>query len=144
MKSKFYIALVFFTLLACKKKTTQQASNHPVASVPMQLSVYPNDPLNFKIQAIGGWIYYHQVGINGIIIYRKSQEEFIAIERTSSHLPNDTAARVYVTKDNFTLLDTISRSRWRILDGIVVKGPAEWPLRLYGTSYDGNRLRITN
>lgn len=89
-------------------------------------------------------MYYHNVGVNGIIIYRKSQEEFVAIERTSSQLPNDTAARVYVQSDNFTLLDTVSHSRWRMFDGTVTKEPATWPLRLYATTYDGNLLRIVN
>lgn len=118
-------------------------SDHPVLSVPVNITLYPNDPLNFKVQAIGGWMYV-EGGINGIVLYRKSNEEFVAIERTSSHLPDNAAARVKVMSDNFTLRDTVSDSRWRIIDGTVTQGPAEWALRLYGTSYDGNALRIRN
>lgn len=142
LKRFLIISLLCFSLFSCKKK--KKPDNHPVPSVPVKVSIYPNDPLNFKLQSIGGWIYYNNVGINGIIVYRKSEEEFVAIERSSSYLPNDTAARAYVRPDNFILLDTISHSRWRIVDGGVVKGPAEWPLRLYGATYDGNVLRITN
>lgn len=109
----------------------------------IRLSIYPNDPLNFAIQSIGGWKYFDG-GINGIVVYRKSEQEFVAVERTSTQLPDNAGARVFVMKDNFTLRDTVSDSRWRIFDGSVVQGPATWPLRTYGTTYDGNLLRITN
>jgi hypothetical protein len=143
LKKIVLIALVFFTLFySCKKKSTN-ASENPVPSVPVNLTVYPNDPLNFKLQAIGGWIYING-GINGIILYHKSQQEFIAIERTSSYLPNNPSAKVVVMSDNFTCQDTISDSRWQIIDGTVTKGPAQWGLRLYGTTFDGNVLKIKN
>lgn len=112
-------------------------------SVPVQLTIYPGDPVNFKLQAIGGWMYFNG-GINGVVIYRKSDQEFVALERSSSQLPNNPKAAVQVQSNNFTLRDTISGSEWRIVDGSVTKGPAEWPLRLYGTSFDGNTLRVIN
>lgn len=140
---KLLIVLIFLTALSCRKKN-KTAVDNPVPVVPVSYVTYPNDPLNFKIQAIGGWMYVDKVGVNGIIIYRKSQEEFIAIERTSSYLPDNASAKVFVMSDNFILRDTVSDSRWRIIDGTITKGPAEWPLRLYGTSYDGNTLTIRN
>ncbi|MBX3164836.1 MAG: hypothetical protein KF900_10170 [Bacteroidetes bacterium] len=138
------ILFLFFTFLifSCDKKN-QQANNNPVPSVPVNIVFYPNDPLYQKLQWVGGWVYIDG-GINGIVVYRKSQEEFVAVERTSSYAPNNSAAKVQVMNDNFTLRDTISNSRWRIFDGTVTQGPAEWALRLYGTSYDGNMLRILN
>jgi hypothetical protein len=87
---------------------------------------------------------YIDGGINGIILYRKSNEEFVALERTSSYAPDDVKSRVIVMKDNFTLQDTVSDSRWRMMDGSVTQGPAEWGLRVYGTSYNGNSLAIRN
>jgi hypothetical protein len=141
----FLIAALFGVLViaSCKKKKAENLNNHPVPSIPVLVTIYPNDPLFFKVQAIGGWQYIDG-GINGIIIYRKSNEEFVAIERTSSQLPDDAKAKVWVQQDNFTLRDTISGSEWRIFDGIVTKGPAQWGLRLYGTVYDGNSLKIRN
>jgi hypothetical protein len=131
-------------LFSCKKKQpTQPAQNNPVPSVLVDITIYPNDPLNFVLQGIGGWKYISG-GINGIIVYRKSQEEFVAVERTSSYFPNDPNAKVKVQADNFSCRDTISGSKWRIFDGTVTNGPATWPLRLYGTTYDGNVLRIKN
>jgi hypothetical protein len=132
------------SLFSCRKKEPPvSVADHPVPSVPVQITIYPNDPLYFKLQAIGGWMYVDG-GINGIVVYRKSEQEFVAVERTSSYLPDNPEARVKVMSDNFTLRDTISDSRWRIFDGTVTQGPAEWALRLYGTSYNGNSLRIVN
>ncbi|MBX7228933.1 MAG: hypothetical protein K1X48_04930 [Burkholderiaceae bacterium] len=111
--------------------------------VSVGLNVYPGDPSNFDIQVIGGWKYLDG-GLNGLVIYRKSEQEFVVLERTSSYLPNDKNAKVYVQKDNFTLRDTVSKSEWRIFDGEVTKAPATWPLRQYGATYDGNLLRISN
>lgn len=139
----FILFSFFFFLCGSCKKKTKNTSDHPVASVPVQITVYPGDPLNFKIQSVGGWIYVSG-GINGVIVYRKSQEEFVAIERSSSELPDNPKAAVQVQSNNFTLRDTISGSEWRIFDGSITKGPAQWPLRLYGANFDGNALRITN
>jgi hypothetical protein len=141
---KIFLLLAVVSFFSCNKKSkSTNSAEHPVASVPVNITLYPNDPLNFKIQAVGGWMYV-EGGINGIVLYRKSNEEFVAIERTSSYVPDNAAARVKVMNDNFSLRDTVSNSRWRIIDGTVTQGPAEWALRLYGTSYDGSALKIRN
>lgn len=136
------VLVMLFVICSCKKKANE-TPNNPVPSVAVDIIMYPNDPLNYPIQSIGGWMYVNG-GLNGLIVYRKSNEEFIAIERTSTFLPENPAARVKVMSDNFSLRDTVSESRWRIIDGVVTKGPADWPLRLYGTTYDNNTLRIRN
>lgn len=137
----FAVLIVSALMVTCGKKAQPQ-SNNPVPYVPVALSIYPNDPLNFMIQSIGGWKYVDG-GLNGLILYRKSEQEFVAIERTSSVLPDNKLAKVQVQNDNFTLRDTVSKAEWRIFDGAVSKD-ASWPLRVYGTTYDGNLLRIVN
>jgi hypothetical protein len=143
---KAFILILLCSVFSCKKNQTQSVTNNPVPSVPVNYTIYPDNPLNFKLQAIGGWMYIDNVGVNGIIVYRKSTEEFVAIERTSSYLPNNPGAKVKVLSDNFTLRDSISNSQWRIIDGTVTKAPATWALRLYGTtlSSDKSTLVIRN
>ena len=138
MFRNFSIILMFalFVGVACKKKTKTVQDNIPYQTV--NITIYPNDPLYFKIQAVGGWVYI-KGGVNGIIVYRKAQNsaaDFVAIERTSSQLPDNSDAIVKVQSDNFTLKDTVSGSKWQIYDGAVLSGPAQLPLRLYGTLYD--------
>jgi len=130
------IALVFitvFTFSDCKKKKKTVQDNLPYQTV--NITIYPNDPLNFKIQSVGGWMYING-GVNGIIVYRKTPNDFVALERTSTYLPNDAGAAVKVQSDNFTLKDTVSNSKWQIMDGAVLSAPATQSLRLYNTLYD--------
>ena len=143
LKKIVILFLFIISVASCKKQTIN--SSNPVASVPVNLIVYPDNPLNFRLQSIGGWAYFDG-GINGIVIYRKSQEEFIALERTSSYLPDNINARVKVMSDNFTLQDTISNSRWRLFDGEVIQGPAQWPLRIYATNFNttNGTLMVSN
>ena len=120
-------------------------------NIPYQtvnINLYPNDPLNFKIQAVGGWIYITG-GVNGIIVYRQTMtgsSDFIAIERTSTYLPNDAGAKVKVLSDNFTLKDTVSGSKWQLNNGAVMTGPASLALKQYQAIYDNGTgvLNIRN
>lgn len=133
-----YVFLASVLSQACKKQAPP-ATNVPPALV--DLTLYINEPTNFKIQTIGGWLYY-SAGTNGLIIYRKSQQEVITLERTSTADPNNPKARAIVQNDNFTCKDTISGSTWQIVDGGVMSGPATLPLKQYPTSFDGNVIRI--
>lgn len=130
------IVLAIITALSfssCKKKKKTVQDNLPYQTV--NITIYPNDPLNFKIQSVGGWMYING-GVNGIIVYRKTPNDFVALERTSTYLPNDAGAAAKVQSDNFTLRDTVSNSKWQITDGAIIAGPATQSLRLYNTLYD--------
>lgn len=138
-----YSLILVFLLSACKKKNQVVQDNLPYQTV--NITIYPNDPLYFKLQSVGGWVYING-GINGIIVFRKTNvgsSDFVAIERTSTHLPDNSDAKVKVQSDNFTLKDTISGSTWRISDGAVLTGPATQPLRLYTTLYDNGNGSLT-
>ncbi len=129
--------------ISCKKKAKTVQDN--IAYQTVNVTMYPNDPLNQALTVVGGWIYY-RAGVNGIIIYRKAQNsaaDFVAIERTSTQLPDNPDAAVKVQSDGFTLKDTISGSKWQIVDGAVIGGPAQLPLRLYSTFYDNASGALT-
>lgn len=134
-----YVFLAGVFVLACRKRQPPPVTNVPPAFVDITMLI--NEPLNFRIQVIGGWMYY-QGGLNGLILYRKSQQEIITLERTSTADPNNPNARAKVQNDNFTCKDTISGSTWQIIDGTVINGPATLPLKQYPTSFDGNEIRI--
>ena len=134
------IAVLF--VISCKKNTP--ASTNPVPNTSVDITIYPNDPMYFKIQTPGGWVYIPG-GVNGIIIYRLTAADFIALDRTSTYYPNDPAALAKVQSDNFTCKDTVSGSKWQIIDGVVISGPATYGLKRYNTYYaNNNSLRIYN
>lgn len=145
-KIKILTSIIAMLLFSFCKKTNTVQDNVPYQ--PVNVVIYPNDPLYFKIQVVGGWVYVNG-GVNGIIVYRQSQtgaNDFIAIERTSTYLPNDAGAKVKVQSDNFTLKDTVSNSTWQINNGAVLTGPASLPLRQYSAIYDNGTgaLNIRN
>lgn len=135
-KISILLLVVVLCNVSCKKKSKTVQDNIPYQTV--NITIYPNDPLYFKLAAVGGWVYI-KGGVNGIVVYRKAQNsaaDFVAVERTSTYYPDDAAALVKVQSDNFTLKDTISGSKWQIIDGAILSGPAKLPLRLYSTLYD--------
>lgn len=138
------VVVSLFVCLSCKKKNNQQNTNYPIPYTPVNLTIYPNDATNFSIQAIGGWKYVNGAGVMGLIVYRKTQNDFLAIERASPENPTAPGSALKVQSDNFTLRDTIKNAKWQIVDGAPMNSTSQWQLRLYGTSYDGNVLRITN
>jgi len=138
--------LVLMSIFSFCKKRAQTVQDN-IAYQQVNLTIYPNDPLYFKLQTAGGWVYI-EGGVNGIIIYRKTTtntpNDFVALERTSTELPNDPDARVKVQSDSFTLKDTISGAKWQIFDGGVISGASQ-NLRLYNAVFDGiNTLTIRN
>lgn len=143
----FYYFLIGMVLLfsQCRKKKSLQNQNpeHPVPYVPVNVTIYPNDPQYFQLQNPGGWVYINGAGLQGLVVYKKSQQDFVALERASPANPNSAASRVVVLNDNYTLKDTVSGATWQIVDGAPIQGNP-WHLKQYATSYDGNTLVIYN
>ncbi len=137
-----------FFIFSCSNNTTASSNNNTIPLVQVNISVFINDPFYFKLKSIGGWMYIPG-GVNGIIVYRLTQDgssNFIALERTSTYLQNNPKAKAFVQNDNYTLLDSISQSKWQIIDGAVIKGPATFPLKQYRAIFNPSteELKITN
>ncbi len=113
-----------------------------VPNVPFERTINVLTPEFFDLQVTGGWVYYTG-GSRGIIIYRKSPNEFVVLERHSTFEPENNCA-VVVMDDNVLLDDPCSDSQWLIMDGSIVNGPAALPLRTYSHSYQEPYLHIWN
>ncbi|HEY6160595.1 MAG TPA: hypothetical protein VI112_05210 [Bacteroidia bacterium] len=141
MKKGFYTVL-FLTgiagLMSCHKESD------PIPNVPVNIYVNTSDPNFVNLNAVGGWVYITG-GNRGIIVYRKSQTEFMAIERTCAYKPSESNARVEVdTSTNIFLQDPSCGSKFLITDGSLQNGPATGPLRHYNTAFDGVTIHIYN
>lgn len=82
-------------------------------------------------------------GLSGIILYRRTFEDFIALERTCPY-EAEYGTRVSVLDNHYTLECSTCGSQFSIDDGGLIQGPSEFPLRTYNTSFDGRYLRIYN
>ena len=133
----FFLLLCVFLLNSCKE-------DENIPYVPVNISIDVYDALYGDINVVGGYMYITG-GYKGIIIYRKSQEEFVAIERACPYKPLLDCERLAV--DDSTLLfvkDDCCGSRFLITDGSIINGPATKPAKLYNNNFDGRYLYIYN
>ena len=135
------IAVVLFSMLvlSCKKN-----SQHPVPNIPFDITIDLNLPSYFDLQGVGGFCYVAG-GSKGIVVYRRSIDEFVAFDRHSPADINGTCDPLYADEDNFLqLLDPCSDAKFSMYDGSPISG-SQFGLRQYATIYNGsNLLRIYN
>jgi Rieske Fe-S protein len=98
------------------------------------------------ISIVGGYTYVTGYNPKGILIYRASQTQFIAFDRSCTKDGCDvTNAFVTVQTGNTSVKDTTGcKSMFNLMDGTVLQGPATVALYQYHTSWDGNQLHVYN
>ena len=129
----FFIFLIplFFS---CKKEQNQ------IPSVAVYLELNLNLPEYIDLAVPGGWAYLSG-GSNGIVIYRISFDEFIALDRHSTHNVND-YCQVEIDESNIILIDPCSASSFSLIDGQIITGPATFPLKKYNTTFNSPILTV--
>lgn len=140
MKS-FLFLLIFITgifVISCKKE-----NDNGVPIIAVDIYLYTNNPSFIDLYVIGGWAYIDG-GVRGILVYRKSQTEFMAYDRNCTYQSSDPCATVFVDATNILATDTCCHSKFSMYDGSVTQAPAGLPLKAYQTTYDGNVLHIFN
>lgn len=143
MKIKYlfqvFLIMSLFTITGCKEE-----NQNPIPNLPVNLYINLSLPAFQTLNHPGGWAYVNG-GSKGIIIYRNF-DNFIALDRHSTYWPDSACSIAEVDSINFFVInDPCSSSQYSLLDGTVVKGPAQWGLRNYYTRWDGNyALQITN
>lgn len=134
----FFALTLLFT--SCKKNKI-----HPVPSIAFDITIDINLPSYNTLISVGSWAYVNG-GSRGIIVYRRSIDEYVAFDR---HSPSDPDALcpepLYPDPDNFlSLIDSCSTMRYSLYDGSPIQD-SEYGLRQYQTTYNGsNLLRIYN
>ena len=138
MKNSLYILIISLFLWSCSK---EQNSNIPLVAV--DYTIHTNDPAYNTVTVPGSWMYLNG-GSRGLLLYRVSNEEFIAYDRHCTYDSNNSCAQVAVDSSNIIVIDDCCASEFLITDGSVIKNPASLPLKKYQTSFDGAILRIYN
>jgi nitrite reductase/ring-hydroxylating ferredoxin subunit len=137
---KYYIVplsiFAFISFFSCKKDAND------IPDVYVDLYLYTTDPAFAPLNATSGYAYVAG-GSKGIIIFRKSQTEFMAYDR---HCTYKVADGNFVTVDASGLLaeDAACGSKFLITDGSPNQGPALNSLKQYQTAFDGTVLHIFN
>jgi|TARA_R110000737_G_scaffold353495_1_gene406163 hypothetical protein len=132
--------LVFFLVWGCRKN-----KYHPVPNIATDITIDINLPSYIALTGVSGWAYVNG-GSRGIIVFRRSPDEFIAFDRHSPADPNGTCERPLTPDtDNFlTLVDSCNNATFSLYDGSP-QSNSEFGLRAFQTSFNGSSaLRIFN
>ena len=133
----FSLSVLFFiSFLGCKKDKNE------IPDVYVDIYVYVTDPAFSPLNAISGHQYFTG-GSQGVIVFRKSQNEFMAYDRHCSfNVPEGNA--VTVDASGLLMTDSKCSSKFLTTDGSPNQGPAVNPLKRYQTAFDGTVLHIYN
>jgi nitrite reductase/ring-hydroxylating ferredoxin subunit len=131
-----FLSILIFTIYQCDK----EQERIPYVYVNIQKSI--DDPELNAVLIPGNYVYLTG-GVNGIILYRFSNDEFIAWERTCPYVPSDNC-RISLDETDVFCACPCCESEYSIIDGTAVKGPSTYPLKSYKTYFDGYYIRIYN
>jgi hypothetical protein len=136
---KAVIPVLFFVLLfsagGCKK------DNGTIPEVYVDFYLYLTQPEFAKLNAVGGWVYVTG-GVKGIIIFKKSSNEFAAYERSCPYDPNAANARITVDNSNIIGVDNNCGSKFNLMDNSILSAPATRSMKTYYADYDVSLQRV--
>lgn len=140
LKNLFLFLLSINVLVSCE----QEYYDDPIPELPVNFEININDPLYSALHTQ----YYAYIdgkdrGLRGIILYKISNTQYLAFERTCSFQPNSACATVDVHPTGQYMFDSCCGSifNW---NGDPINPPAYLPLLQYQTSLNGSYLRIFN
>jgi hypothetical protein len=137
------IICLFFIAPSCEKNRL-----HPVPHFQFDVVINLNLPSYQSLMGVGGWAYVTGAGSKGIVVYRRSVQEFVAFDRHSPADPEGSCDTPLTTnEDNFLVLDDpCSDAQFSLFDGSIISGDVDWGLRAYWAEVNPqqDRLRIYN
>jgi nitrite reductase/ring-hydroxylating ferredoxin subunit len=134
----FGTALVLLTFTSCDR-----SNRSGIPYVPVNYQITVSNPEFSALLAVGGYVTIAG-GSKGIIVYRFSPEGFRAYDRHCTFMIDDNC-RVTMDNTDISAVDTeCCDSKFLIIDGSPIDGPAAIGLQQYNTEFDGNTLSIFN
>jgi nitrite reductase/ring-hydroxylating ferredoxin subunit len=144
MKKSTIILFCFMLILAaCKKDNINQQLGIPYVNVDRYILL--NDPNSLSLNAVGGYLYVN-AGSRGILVYHRAFEEYVAFDRHCTYNTSDACAKVTLDSSSNVILNcACCASKFSIIDGSVLNGPAINPLLQYQAQISGpGTLHIYN
>lgn len=140
---RFSKLLTLTLILSMAISSCQRGNQSGIPYVPVNYQLTVSNPEFYQLLAPGGWVYING-GSQGIIIYRLSTEEFKAYDRHCTYQIEENC-RVNMDNSDITAVDVgCCDSKFLIVDGAPIDGPAAIGLHQYNTEFDGNTLYIFN
>jgi len=140
IKNLIIVIIISFSVNSC------QEPEDYIPYVYVNHTVYLSNPTNYSLQVPGNYLEIPEIGVNGIVLYRKSlgdEEDFVAFDRTCTYQPLENCI-VEADSTGFYLDCPCCGSKFFIMDGFVHNPPATLQLKQYRTSFNGSDVRIFN
>ena len=140
---RYTIPILFVLMVSSLSRCKKDSSTIPNTFVDFY--VYLTQPTFIKLNAVGGWVYVTG-GVKGIIVYRRSSNEFAAYERSCPYDPNAANARIEVDSSNIICVDPNCGSKFNMLDNSILNGPSTRSMKTYYADYDpsGQTVHVHN
>ena len=121
-----------------------EQNNQNIPYVPVNFDLNLNLPSYNSLNYPGEHLIL-QGGSKGIVVYRYTTDEFVVLDRHSTFDVTQ-GCNVTVESDGITLSDDndCSNSKWIVLDGSVMQGPATLSLHRYRTNWNPPILHVYN
>lgn len=137
MKYARLIAFIAIFSCSCGK------SSDPVPNVGVDFEAPLTDPRLAKLNVSGGSVIVNGYGVAGLIIYHEIDGSYAAYDRCSSYKPENRCA-VTIDTSGFTVTDPCSGSKFSLIDGTPVKGPATTALKSYYVTVANYEIFVSN
>ena len=134
-KARTVLFLLTILALSCEKPRT-----HPLTNVDVDIYLNINSAENSSLRIPGGSKELGG-GVNGVILYRTSTNAFTAFDMTC---PHEDEENCIVQVDGALVTCPCCGSVFSLLDGSLISGPSQWPLKAYYVNFDGVYVIITN
>ncbi len=129
---KVLFLILLFSTIACNKDEKRQYQGLiPNVSVSFFLNPYTEGllvPGDFKA--------YPYEGYRGVFVYCLDQQSYMAYEMACPYDFEKETAVVEFDPTTYQLVDSTCNSRFQVIDGMPVSGPATVPLKQYAVDYD--------
>lgn len=120
----------------------RQPITDPVPFVFVQKLIDLNNTAYQALRFDRGFV-YATGGVRGLIIFRRSANQFLAFDRVCTYHPSNPCGVVEVEPTGFFMRCPCCRSAFDF-EGNPINGPANFPLVRYRTSLNGSLLSINN
>lgn len=134
----FCFVILGIVFISCNRER-----NNIIPNVLVDIEININNPGYINLMAVGGSMYLSG-GSRGIVVYRYSQNTFVAFDRHCPYNPNEEGQVTFDSSSAVILKDNSCGSQFLLTDGSLYSGPATNSLKKYQTFFDGTILRIYN
>ena len=137
MRNSIIIIFLFF-FISCGER------NNYIPDVFVNYEIDLNSPENISLSVLGGSLVIENQAYNGLIIYRFSNYEYHAYDKSCTYEPLTACAEIDSINSSLAICGCCNSVFLLDQSGSVANGPAILPLKRYSTFLDGNMLFVSN